>query len=764
MPDMWMDVDAAVIVPVNLLPLLDDTDFKTIEQAVVYNSTGLAVTWNFVTTAGAVTGTAVTPTTGGAYDWSEPLANVGMYAMEIPASGGASINNDTEGFGWISGVATGVLPWRGPVIGFRAAGLNNVLIDSAYSATRGLAGTALPDAAADAAGGLAISDAGGLDLDAQIKTDIDNIATKTGYLPSATAGDAGGVFIAGANAATSITTALTANITGNVTGNLSGSVGSVTGAVGSVTGAVGSVTGAVGSVTGAVGSVTAEVTANVAKISGDATAADNAEAFFDGTGYAGTNNVIPLVTVTTTATNLTNLPAAGATAAELAKVPKSDGVVTWNATALASINAEADTAISDAALATSTALGALVTTVGVAGAGLTAVPLHADWVNGGRLDLILDIIAADTTTDIPALIDALPTGAENADAVWDEALAGHAGAGSAGEALSAATAPSAATVADAVWDEAISGHLGAGTTGNALNAAGSAGDPWSTPIPGAYGAGTAGKILGDNVNAPIATVQTGVNDIPTVAEFEARTLPSADYVVVGDTLAGVTTTTNLTNLPAAAALEATLTAMKGATFSGATDSLEALRDRGDAAWITATGFATPTNITAGTITTVTNLTNAPTNGDLTATMKTSVTTAATAATPTAAAVTGAVGSVTGNVGGNVVGSVGTVNALAANVITAASVAADAVTEIQSGLATSAALAVVATDTTTDIPAQIAGLNNLSAAQVTAAVPTAVQNAAAVLAAATSNPIDANIQEVNDVALTGDGSATPWGPA
>jgi hypothetical protein len=41
-----------------------------------------------------------------------------------------------------------------------------------------------------------------------------------------------------------------------------------------------------------------------------------------------------------------------------------------------------------------------------------------DWINGGRLDLILDIIAADTTTDIPALIDALPTAAEiNAEVV-----------------------------------------------------------------------------------------------------------------------------------------------------------------------------------------------------------------------------------------------------------------------------------------------------------------------------------------------------------
>jgi len=69
------------------------------------------------------------------------------------------------------------------------------------------------------------------------------------------------------------------------------------------------------------------------------------------------------------------------------------------------------------------------------------------------------------------------------------------------------------------------------------------------------------------------------------------------------------------------------------------------------------------------VATATNLTNAPTAGDLTATMKASVTTAATAATPTAAAVTGAVGSVTGavgsvtgNVGGNVVGSVASVTA------------------------------------------------------------------------------------------------------
>ena len=94
---------------------------------------------------------------------------------------------------------------------------------------------------------------------AAVKVDTAAVKVKTDFLPSATAGAAGGVFIAGTNAATAITTALTANITGN----LSGSVGSVTGAAGSVTGAVGSVTGSVGSVTGAVGSVTGNVGGNV---------------------------------------------------------------------------------------------------------------------------------------------------------------------------------------------------------------------------------------------------------------------------------------------------------------------------------------------------------------------------------------------------------------------------------------------------------------------------------------------------------------------
>jgi hypothetical protein len=175
MPDLWMDVDTALAeVPVNLFPLIDDTDFKSREVAIAYNQAGMDLVWNFITPAGAYTQTPVTPTTSGNYDWVH--VGDGMYSIEIPASGGASINNDTEGFGWFTGICTGVLAWRGPVIGFRAAGLNDALIESAWSATRGLAGTALPAAAADAAGGLPISDAGALDLDTFLGRITGNVA------------------------------------------------------------------------------------------------------------------------------------------------------------------------------------------------------------------------------------------------------------------------------------------------------------------------------------------------------------------------------------------------------------------------------------------------------------------------------------------------------------------------------------------------------------------------------------------------------------
>lgn len=51
------------------------------------------------------------------------------------------------------------------------------------------------------------------------------------------------------------------------------------------------------------------IKADILAISGDATAADNAESFFDGTGYAGTNNVMPTVTTLTNGVNVDSIDA-----------------------------------------------------------------------------------------------------------------------------------------------------------------------------------------------------------------------------------------------------------------------------------------------------------------------------------------------------------------------------------------------------------------------------------------------------------------------
>lgn len=49
--------------------------------------------------------------------------------------------------------------------------------------------------------------------------------------------------------------------------------------------------------------------------------------------------------------------------------------------------------------------------IGAAGAGLTAIPLDADWINGGRLDLLVDAIKLVTDTVVSDVWDEILTGA-----------------------------------------------------------------------------------------------------------------------------------------------------------------------------------------------------------------------------------------------------------------------------------------------------------------------------------------------------------------
>jgi hypothetical protein len=194
--------------------------------------------------------------------------------------------------------------------------------------------TALPNAAADAAGGLPISDAGGLDLDAKLAntnevtvarmgalTDwinggrldliLDDILLDTGTtldgkidtidgIVDSILLDTAEIGAAGAGLTNINLPNQTMDITGNITGNLSGSVGTVTTVNGlaagvitaasiaadaitdakvaadvtiaSVTGAVGSVTGNVGgNVSGSVGSVVGAVGSVTGNVGGNVT-------------------------------------------------------------------------------------------------------------------------------------------------------------------------------------------------------------------------------------------------------------------------------------------------------------------------------------------------------------------------------------------------------------------------------------------------------------------------------------------------------------
>lgn len=497
MPDFYFDVDVALTeVPVNLLPLLDDTDFKTRETAVAYNAAGMNLVWNFVTSAGAFTQTAVTPTTAGTYDWTHQGG--GIYTIEIPASAGASINNDTEGYGWFTGIATGVLPWRGPTIGFRAAALNDSLCDAGTTGLLGptTAGRTL-DVSAGGEAGMDWANVGTPGSTVSLSaTTISTLTTYTGNTPQT--GDAFARL--GAPAGASVSADLLA--IDNFVDDLESRIGTPSNLGSGAT-----------------------LAANLADI----------EAQTDDIGVAGAGltNIGTIATVTNL-TNLPTIPANWLTAAGLA----TDAVTEIQSGLSTLTQANVRTAVGLASANLDTQLDALPTAAENAGAVWDeATSGHA---TAGTYGQAMAIIRANTAQAGASTTITLDASASATDNFYNNTFIFITGGTGAGQsriisayvgstkvatvsawavtpssdsvfvilpfgAIPGATAPTAAEVADAVWDEATAGHTTAGSTGKALTDAGSAGDPWSTALPGAYGAGTAGKIIGDNINAAISS-------------------------------------------------------------------------------------------------------------------------------------------------------------------------------------------------------------------------------------------------------------------
>lgn len=296
-------------------------------------------------------------------------------------------------------------------------------------------------------------------------------------------------------------------------------------------------------------------------------------------------------------------------------------------------------AITDAKVASDVTIASVTGSVGsIATGGISAASFAA-----GAIDAAA--IAADAIGSSELAATAV---AEIADQVWDEVLSGHAGVGSAGAALSAAGgsgdpwstalpgaygAGSAGYIIGTYIDAAITSRLAPTTSGRTLDvtAGGEAGIDWSN-----IGSPTTSVTLSGTTIKTATDVETDTVDIQSrlpaalvsgridasVGAMAANTLTASALATdaVTEIQSGLSTVTTaqvnsevdtaladigLDHIVAAAVAGADVVdnsiiaklVSKSATadwdsYTNTTDALEALRDRGDSAWITATGFST----------------------------------------------------------------------------------------------------------------------------------------------------------------------------
>lgn len=373
-------------------------------------------------------------------------------------------------------------------------------------------------------------------VDDLVDTEVGAIKTKTDFLPSATAGAAGGVFIAGTNAATTVTTAFTTTFTGNLTGNVTGSIGSV--ATGGITNASFACTGGSFLILGVVDCGTA------ASASSTGLAMRTAAAMADDTAIG------------------MSLLAQGSTQGYAQSRAVTDNALTGDALTVDTWTVTPSGTISYYLFGTAPSSGA--------GGGLTQADVRtAVGLASANLDTQLSGVQSDTDniqTRIPASlvsgridasVGAMASNVLTASAVNADAFTAAKFASDVGTEFGTATWATTTRLLTAGTNIVLA--KGTGVTGfNDLDAAG---------VRSAVGLATANldTQIGTLATASaLATVDTNVDDI------EAALGTPTDFGSGTSTIAA-----NLQDL-----------ADNGtAAFDRTTDSLQAIRDRGDAAWI-----------------------------------------------------------------------------------------------------------------------------------------------------------------------------------
>lgn len=347
-------------------------------------------------------------------------------------------------------------------------------------------------------------------------------------------------------------------------------------------------------------------------------------------------------TITTT-TNLTNLPS----------IPS--GWLTASGIAASALNGKGDWNVGKTGYSLTQSFPSNFASMSITAGGLVDITQTAAdkaWGTTARTLTAGTNIALAKGTGITGFNDLDAAGV--AGGVWNAAIASYGTANTYGalietnldaavSSISAGSGPSAATIADAVWDEALSGHATAGSAGAGVSAAGSAGDPWSTLLPGAYGAGTAGKIIGDNIDAAISSISAGSG--PTAADIRTEMDSNSTKLaaILTDTAEIGTAGAGLTALASASGLS---------TLTGYVDTeVAAIKTKTDFLPSATAGAAGGLFIAGSNAATTVNFTGNIT-GNLSGSVG-SVTGAVGSVTGAVGSVTGAVASVTGNVGGSV---------------------------------------------------------------------------------------------------------------
>jgi hypothetical protein len=157
-------------------PLIDDTDFKTREEAVAYNATGMEIDVILEKTDGTITTTAVTPTSGGLHDWAH--TDQGYYELEIPGGSG-DYNNTEEGMLTVVGYCDGVLPFRSVAYDIVPAAVYNAIVKGTGNLTTELASSTITSAKFD------LSTAYPVGAGINFQTLYNNISTMISKLPTA---------------------------------------------------------------------------------------------------------------------------------------------------------------------------------------------------------------------------------------------------------------------------------------------------------------------------------------------------------------------------------------------------------------------------------------------------------------------------------------------------------------------------------------------------------------------------------------------------